>query len=195
MAGAMTWLCACADVVHTPDHVATIISREAAAKPSHLQNVAVVAIVDHFKLGTRPNDDALVANGNYRMDSLMPAILRRFPAQLSRADVRAEAVPYAPGHAEALSRAMTRCDYVIELAPHAVNQQKYVADPSLILNVRLLNHALQPIWVARLELRTDGLPDRGRGDIRQWSDAMADDLAALLMRQLADDGFVGRPRG
>ena len=85
---------------------------------------------------------------------------------------------------------MARFDYVIEFSPVAVNLQKNTGEPSLLLNVRLLNHTLQPIWVARMELRTDALPEGGRADIREWREAMADDLAGLLLRQLGEDGFV-----
>jgi hypothetical protein len=183
---------ACASAVHTPDHVTTIVAREAAPKASHLQNVGVVAIVDHFKLGMRPNDSALVANGNDRMNTLMPAILARLPAYLARDAIRAEAVTIVPGRPEANARALARYDYVMEFKPVSVSQQRNT-DPSLTLSVRVLNHALQPIWVARVELRTDAMPEGQREDIREWREAMADDLSGLLLHQLGEDGFVAAP--
>ena len=184
---------ACASAVHTPDYVTTIVAREAAPKASPLQNVGVVSINGSFRLDTRPNGSALVANGNEHVTTLMPAILARLPAHLAHAAIRAEAVPYAPGHPEANARALARFDYVLEFRPASVSLQKNTADPSLTLNVRVLNHALQPIWVARLELRTDALPEGRRNDIREWREAMADDLAGLLLEQLAKDGFVVAP--
>lgn len=82
---------------------------------------------------------------------------------------------------------------MIEFKPTSVSLQKNTGEPSLMLNVRLLNHMLQPIWVARVELRTDALPDGRRADIREWREAMADDLAGLLLQQLGQDGFVPVP--
>ncbi len=186
-------LAACASAVHTPDHVSTILARESAAKPSRLQNVGVVAIVSHFAPGTHPHDDALVANGNYHMDALMPAIMARLPLLLARDGIHAEAVPSTPGHTDANLRALARFDDVIEFAPFQASQQKNVADASLVLDVRVLNHALQPLWVARVELRTDALPAGRRDEIRNWGPAMADDLSGLLLQQLGEDGFVAAP--
>lgn len=187
---AASMLGACAGLASTPDHVSTILDRQTAAKPSPLHDVAVVAVIHHFDLGRRPNDSAIVANGNDRMNTLMPAIAARLPIHLARDGIRAEAVDYVRGHRDENVRALARFDYVIEFSPVAVNLQKNTGEPSLLLNVRLLNHTLQPIWVARMELRTDALPEGGRADIREWRDAMADDLAGLLLRQLGEDGFV-----
>ena len=188
-----TGLGACASTVHTPDYVTTLLEHQQAAKASPLQNVGVVAIVDHFKLGSRPNDAALVANGNYRMDTLMPAISARLPTWLARDAIHAEAVNFVAGHNEANARALAKFDYVIEFTPSSVSLQRNTADPSLILNVRILNHALKPIWVARVELRTDALPDGRRDNMREWREPTADDLSSLLLRQLSEDGFVAAP--
>lgn len=186
-------LAACAGLAHTPDHVTTIVDRQTAAKPSPLRNVAVVTIVAHFGLAGRSDEAALRANGDARMDTLMPAIAARLPVRLARDGIRAEAVKFVPGHPDVNARGLARFDYVIEFKPTSVSLQKNTGEPSLMLNVRLLNHMLQLIWVARVELRTDALPDGRRADIREWREAMADDLAGLLLQQLGQDGFVPVP--
>jgi hypothetical protein len=192
---ATSGLGACASGPHTADHVSTIVAHVSAAKASRLQNVGVVVIPASFDSGTRPDGMALAANGNGKSITLFRAVSVVLPRQLMRDGIQAEAVPWVPGHPSENARAMAPYDDIVEVSAVSVNQQKNTEGPSMLLNVRVLNHALQPLWEARIELRTDGLPDdRGRA-IRQWGGALADDLCGLLMRQLGEDGFVPVPAG